>query len=156
MKLEDEIKMPHFDSNFQRAYLNIIYTANTIENFLHIELKKFNITPSQFNVLRILRGQKGKAIAAHAIQERMLHQTSNVTRIIDKLVEKGLVTSEYSTENRRKVDVLITADGLALVNNTDETINGLFGKMSRAVTDEEANLLGNWLERVREEFRNFN
>ncbi len=83
-------------------------------------LKSFNITTPQYNVLRILRGQKGQPMSAFAIQERMLHRTSNVTRILEKLVEKDLVTRESKSSNRRMIDVMLTAKGAELLRATDE------------------------------------
>jgi len=151
MKLEDELKMQQFTDNFQRAYLNIVFTANWLEANMQQQLKPFNLTTPQFNVLRILRGQKGRPMSAFAIQERMIHRTSNVTRILEKLVEKGLVTRESNTANRRMIDVKLTDEGLALVNSTDEMILDTYRKMQMVISEKEAAYIGDCLDRLRED-----
>lgn len=151
MKLEDELKMQQFTDNFQRAYLNIIFTANWLEAGMQQKLKHYNLTAPQFNVLRILRGQKGKPMSAFAIQERMIHRTSNVTRILEKLVEKKLVIRESSPQNRRKIDVTLTGEGLQLVNSTDCLAVDVYNQMAAAISAEEAGRLGDWLDKLREE-----
>lgn len=150
MKLEEELKMQQFTDNFQRAYLNIIFTANWMEAKMQQKLKDFNITAPQFNVLRILRGQKGKPMSAYAIQERMIHRTSNVTRILEKLVEKKLVTRESSTVNRRMIDVKLTEEGLQLINSTDCIAIEAYSQMSAAISDQEAKQMGDWLDKLRD------
>lgn len=152
MKLEDELKMQQFTDNFQRAYLNIVFTANWMTASMQQKLKHFNITAPQFNVLRILRGQKGKPMSAYAIQERMIHRTSNVTRILEKLVEKNLVTRENSTVNRRMIDVKLTEEGLRLINSTDCVAVETYHQMSAVLTEEEAAQIGDWMDKLREIF----
>lgn len=115
------------------------------------KLKHYNITTPQFNVLRILRGQKGKPMSAFAIQERMIHRTSNVTRILEKLVEKQLVTRESSTVNRRMIDVKLTDAGLQLINSMDAVALENYTQMAGAITEAEAGLMGDWLDRIREQ-----
>lgn len=149
MKLEEELKMQQFTDNFQRAYLNIIFTANWMEANMQQKLKLYNITAPQFNVLRILRGQKGKPMSAYAIQERMIHRTSNVTRILEKLVEKNLVTRESSPNNRRMIDVKLTEEGLQLINSTDELAREAYRNMAEVLTEDDAGLMGHWLDQIR-------
>ena len=150
MKLEEELRMQQFTDNFQRAYLNIIFTANWMEANMQQNLKPFNLTAPQFNVLRILRGQKGKPMSAFAIQERMIHRTSNVTRILEKLVEKNLVTRDSSPNNRRMIDVKLTEEGLALINSTDAMAKGMLDKITLVLSDNEARNLGDWLDKLRD------
>lgn len=149
MKLEDELKMQQFADNFQRAYLNIIFTANWMEANMQQKLKQYNLTAPQFNVLRILRGQKGKPMSAYAIQERMIHRTSNVTRILEKLVEKNLATRDSSPNNRRMIDVKLTEEGLNLINSTDEMARSAQVDMAMALSADEAGILGDWLDKIR-------
>jgi DNA-binding MarR family transcriptional regulator len=149
MNLEQEIKMQRFTNEFQRAYLNVIFTANFLEARTHQQLKQFNLTPPQFNVLRILRGQKGQPMSALAIQERMIHRTSNVTRILEKLVEKKLVTRENKPDNRRMIDVLITDKGLELLNEASVLVDNLVGIIESAMSEDQARQLGDWMDAVR-------
>lgn len=150
MKLEDELKMQQFTDNFQRAYLNIIFTANWMEAGMQQKLKQYNLTAPQFNVLRILRGQKGNPMSAFAIQERMIHRTSNVTRILEKLVEKNLVTRDSSPGNRRMIDVKLTEEGLSLINSTDIIPKEAHEKMASVLSEEDARNMGDWLDKIRE------
>ncbi|PSK89866.1 MarR family winged helix-turn-helix transcriptional regulator [Taibaiella chishuiensis] len=151
MKLEDELKMQQFTDNFQKAYLNILFTGNWLEARMQKSLKVFNITTSQYNVLRILRGQKGQPMSAFAIQERMLHRTSNVTRILEKLVEKGLVTRESKSSNRRMIDVMLTAKGAELLKASDEMANESHLQFARTISEAEALQMSDWLDTIRNE-----
>lgn len=150
MKLDEELKMQQFISDFQKVHLNIIFTSNWLESLMQRQLKQFGLTISQFNVLRILRGQKGKPMSAFAIQERMIHRTSNVTRIIEKLVEKNLVTRKHCSTNRRMVDVQLTDEGLKLINSTDNITNEAYGLIAKAISETEAKYLSDWLDKIRE------
>lgn len=150
MKLEEELKMQQFSDHFQRAYLNIIFTANWIEDRMQQDLKRYKLTAPQFNVLRILRGQKGRPISAFGIQERMIHRTSNVTRILEKLVEKELVNRVNNSVNRRMIDVTLTEKGLALINDTDRLAQESYRLISSVLSEQEARKLGDWLDKIRD------
>ncbi|RYZ33036.1 MAG: MarR family transcriptional regulator [Sphingobacteriales bacterium] len=121
-----------------------------METHMQQNLKPYNLTAPQFNVLRILRGQKGKPMSAFAIQERMIHRTSNVTRILEKLVEKSLVTRDSSPNNRRMIDVMLTEQGLELINSTDYLAKEAQEKMASVLSDDDAANLGDWLDKLRE------
>lgn len=151
MKLEDELKMQHFTDNFQKAYLNILFTGNWLESKMQKKLKSFNITTPQYNVLRILRGQKGQPMSAFAIQERMLHRTSNVTRILEKLVEKDLVTRESKSSNRRMIDVMLTPKGAELLRATDDMANEGHLQFAKNMTEADALQMSDWLDSIRTE-----
>lgn len=149
MKLDDELKMHQFIDNFQKAYLNIIFTGTWIETRMQQQLKEYNITAPQYNVLRILRGQKGVPMSAFAIQERMIHRTSNVTRILEKLVEKKLVTRDSCSKNRRMIDVKLTAEGLKLLNDTDDLVTHNYQEIAAVLSSGEALQLSDWLDAIR-------
>lgn len=149
MKLEQELRMSRFRNDFQRAYLNIVFTGNFLQAKMQQDLKKYNLTPSQFNVLRILRGQNGIPIGAFAIQERMIHRTSNVTRIIEKLIDKKLVTRNSNPDNRRMVDILITETGLDMINEADCIAQKAFDDISNALSEDQAKDMADWLDAIR-------
>ncbi|MGC6478761.1 MAG: MarR family winged helix-turn-helix transcriptional regulator [Flavobacteriaceae bacterium] len=86
-------------------------------------LKPYDLTLQQFNVLRILRGQKGKMATLMDVQSKMIHKMSNTTRIIDRLIEKNLVDREVCADNRRKIDLCITPSGLDLLQQLDPLIS---------------------------------
>ncbi len=133
----------------KKTVLNILYTQNIItEKFSEI-LKPYDISEEQFNVLRILRGQKGKPANMCLIQERMLAKTSNTTRLVDKLLLKELVTREVCPENRRKIEVLITPKGLELLTVLDPKVIDYELSFSKNLNTEELDQLNHLLEKFR-------
>lgn len=106
-----------------------------------VKLKAFNISEPQFNVLRILRGRKGQPATVQEIQHEMVQRTSNVTRIIDKLLDKKLVERKECAANRRKMDITITNQGLKLLKKLDEKVLELHQPMIKNLTTAEAKTL---------------
>jgi DNA-binding MarR family transcriptional regulator len=99
----------------------------------------------QFNVLRILRGCKGTPASLQHITTRMIHKTSNTTRIVDRLLEKKLVDRKPCLENRRKVEISITSKGLSLLTTIDPVIDEKENEVANRLTNEElATLLDNY------------
>jgi DNA-binding MarR family transcriptional regulator len=96
-----------------------------------------------------LRGQNGAPIGAFAIRERMIHRTSNVTRIIEKLIDKKLVTRESNPDNRRMVDVLITEAGLHVINEADSIAQKAFNDISKILSENQAKEMADWLDAIR-------
>ncbi len=121
MRLEEEIKQTTFRDDFQKAYLNVVYTAGWLEVRQAAAFKPFGLTLPQFNVLRILRGRHPEPATVALLIERMLDKTSNASRIVDRLVEKQLVTRSVCPANRRAVDIRITEAGLRLLRLMDES-----------------------------------
>ena len=149
MKIEEVVKSTVPMDNSKKIIMNIIYTQNVItENFNEI-LKPYDISSEQFNVLRILRGQKGNPANMCAIQERMLAKTSNTTRLVDKLLLKELVTREVCPENRRKIEVLITPKGLNLLEELEPKVKLHEQSFSKNLSEEEMMQLNELLEKFR-------
>ncbi len=149
MKIEDAIQQREFASTQQKLTMNIVYSAGLI-GFLHLRfLREFDLTPQQFNVLRILRGQRGAKIGVNDISQRMLDPTSNASRIVEKLRVKQLITREICANDRRQAHVFITPSGLGLLERIDEKMrasNDLFD----ALTGEEITTMNNLLDKMRE------
>jgi DNA-binding MarR family transcriptional regulator len=120
--LEEEISQEKFSSEFQKAVLNISVTANVIRAASARFLKNYGVSAEQYNVLRILRGQKGKPASILLIQERMMDKSSNASRLVDKLELKELVTRKQCPSDRRQVEVGITEKGLALLAEIDKPL----------------------------------
>ena len=114
-KIEEAIKQSEFKDSYNKAVVNLLYTHSYLVSFQTAVLKPMDLSPEQYNVLRILRGQQGKPATIAAIQDRMLNTMSNASRLVDKLQAKELVKRDECPENRRKVDVLITEKGLRLL-----------------------------------------
>jgi DNA-binding MarR family transcriptional regulator len=103
--------------------ISILTSGYKINDELSSLFKKFDLSLPQFNVLRILRGQRGKPANLSTVQERMIHKMSNTTRLIDKLIQKGFVKRNICENNRRKIEIYITNSGLELLKSIDETLN---------------------------------
>ena len=149
MTLEDFIKPNSPITISKKTVLNILYTQNTIADKFNELLKPFDISTEQFNVLRILRGQKGKPANMCVIQERMLAKTSNTTRLVDKLLLKELVTRTVCQENRRKIEVLITAKGLSILTELDPKVIDFEKNMVQKLSNSELEQLNFLLEKIR-------
>ena len=149
MKIEDVLKSTAPMDNSKKIILNILYTQSIItENFNEI-LKPHELSGEQYNVLRILRGQKGNPANMSLLQERMVAKTSNTTRLVDKLLAKGLVTRKVCSENRRKIEVLITQKGLDVLKELDPKVIKHENSLSSNLTQDEIAQLNQLLEKYR-------
>ncbi|MGA0273026.1 MAG: MarR family winged helix-turn-helix transcriptional regulator [Flavobacteriaceae bacterium] len=108
-----------------------------INEQLMLVLKPFGISIQQFNVLRILRGQKGVAANLFTVQEKMVNKMSNTTRIIDKLIDKSFVERIICKENRRKIELFITEEGLNFLKKVDPIIDQTEEKMTNHLSEKE-------------------
>ena len=149
MKIEDELKSTVPLDNSKKIILNILYTQNVVTDKLNEILKPFDLSGEQYNVLRILRGQKGNPANMCVIQDRMLAKTSNTTRLVDKLLLKDLVTRNVCPQNRRKIEVLITLKGLDILAHLDPKIKEHENSFSKNLNSEELELLNQLLEKYR-------
>lgn len=100
----------------------LLRAGNRLDDELNALTKAFGISLPQFNVLRILRGQKGKPANLSTLNEHMIHKMSNTTRLVDKLIEKKLVERCICQKNRRKVEITITQQGLDLLTSIDDKL----------------------------------
>jgi len=149
MKIEEEIKSTVALDNSKKIILNVLYTQNVIADKLNEILKPYDLSGEQYNVLRILRGQKGNPANMCVIQERMLAKTSNTTRLVDKLLLKNLVTRNVCPENRRKIEVLITQKGLDILTELDPKVQEHENFFSKNLNTEELEQLNQLLEKFR-------
>ncbi len=149
MKIEDIIKSTVAMEDSKRVILNIMYTQNVISDKFNEIMKPYDLSSEQYNVLRILRGQKGKPANMCIIQERMLAKSSNTTRLIDKLLLKDFVTREVCPDNRRKIEVLITPKGLDVLAELDPKVDEHEKFFAKNLNQEELVQLNNLLEKYR-------
>lgn len=151
MTLEDIIKPTSPLPLPRKTLLNIMYTQTFIADKFSEIMKPYDLSGEQYNVLRILRGQKGCPANMCSIQERMLAKTSNTTRLVDKLLLKRLVTREICPDNRRKMEVLITSKGLELLQELDPKVEAHEESYSKNLTIEELGSLNELLEKYRKQ-----
>jgi DNA-binding MarR family transcriptional regulator len=145
-RIEDEIQQKKFTSIHQKVVVNLIYTANWLQNKQQEFFKPFGITGQQFNILRILKGHFPNTISGTEIKGRMLDRNSDVSRLLDRLAAKNLLTKTTCPNDKRASDVLITKQGLALLEELDKT-----QKQDKvlSLTADEANLLSDLLDKSR-------
>lgn len=149
MKIEEVIKSTMPMDNSKKIILNVLFTQNVITDNFNELLKPYEISGEQYNVLRILRGQKGNPANMSMIQERMVARTSNTTRLVDKLLLKELVTRKVCPENRRKIEVLITQKGLDVLKEIDPKLIEHEQSFSKKLNSEELEQLNHLLEKYR-------
>jgi DNA-binding MarR family transcriptional regulator len=120
MKLEDEIKQTKpFKNEIQKLVLNISVTSSWLNTILTEMLKPYEISAPQYNVLRILKDKYPDSYCNQEITARMIDKNSNATRIVDKLIVKGLVKRSENPGDRRAVEIVTTEKGLALLEQID-------------------------------------
>ena len=149
MRIEEIIKSTVTLDDAKKVILNVMFTQNVINDKFNELLKPYDLSGEQYNVLRILRGQKGLPTNMFVIQERMIAKNSNTTRLIDKLLLKELVTREVCPENRRKIEVLITDKGLNLLTELDPKVIAHEQQFASNLTTEELHQLNTLLEKYR-------
>lgn len=149
MRLEDEIKQKSFRSGYHKVAVNLIYTYNWYMNYQQQLLKPFDITPQQFNILRILRGQYPAPATIKLIKERMLDKMSDASRIVEKLRLKGLIKRDQCDMDRRRVDIVITQKGLDILAKTDKQ-DEIIDRLLSGLDETEINALNDYLDKLRE------
>jgi DNA-binding MarR family transcriptional regulator len=150
MNIEDIIKTESQLPNSRRLLINLIYTTNWVSEQFTEVLKPYSLSTPQFNVLRILRGQKGKPANLSTIQDRMVSKMSNTTRLVDKLLTKGLVKRVICEDNRRKVEITITEKGLELLQELDPIVNTHESEMTNKLSEKEITDLTELLNKLRD------
>lgn len=144
MKIEEEIKH-QFGSARQRAATNVIFTSNWILNQIAIALKPTGLSLQQVNVLSVLHGQKDHTATINLIKDRLIDRMPNVSRLVNKLMEKGLIEKERNFSDQRVVYVKLTAKGLEL----KERARTLMDENEIGLSEVEADTLNSLLERLR-------
>ena len=149
MAIEQEIQQPKFKTEHQRALVNLLFTYGwSIERIKQLVTCE-GITHQQYNILRILRGSLPKPLSTLQIRERMLDKMSDTSRIVDRLVVKGLAKNTLCKKDRRLVDVTITEKGKKLLEKLDgrqPEMDNIFGNLSTT----EAAQLNTLLNKIRE------
>lgn len=147
--IEEEIKQQKkFSSEYEKAVVNILFTSGWLYNLNAARFKKYDITPEQYNVLRILRGAYPKPMMLNEITCRMLDKSSNATRLVEKLRLKGYVKRDLCPTNRRQVDIVITEKGLSLLTKIDKEADEWYNNL-KTITKTEAQELNRILDKLR-------
>ena len=147
MSIEKDINQTKFRNEHQKVLINIIYTANWLNEQVKIFLDKEDITRQQFNILRILRGA-GEPISTLQIRQRMLDKMSDTSRIVDRLELKGLVKKNICENDKRMVDVYITVKGKKLLEKLDRTEDDM-NNIAAALSEADAKAMNKLLDKLR-------
>lgn len=149
MDIQNEVKASANIPIHKKVLLNVLFCQNEINEKMNEILKPFDLSTEQFNVLRILRGQKGNPANMSCVKERMICKTSNTTRLVDKLLNKKFVTREICPSNRRKIEVNITQSGLDILSILDPKIIAHESQFASNLDDLELEQLNVLLEKYR-------
>jgi DNA-binding MarR family transcriptional regulator len=138
MTLREDIQQTKpFRSLREEAALNIVRTSTTLADEMDELLKMRGITGTQYNVLRILRGAEPNGLCRNELRDRMLTRMPDVTRLLDRMEEGGLVTRTRGSEDRRLVSTRITEKGRRLVDELDQPVHEFHQRRLGHVTDEQ-------------------
>jgi MarR family transcriptional regulator, 2-MHQ and catechol-resistance regulon repressor len=149
MGIDKDIQQFKFRNMHQKAAINLIYTVGWLRDKTRSIFEAEDITLQQFNILRILRGSFPQPLSTLQIRERMLEKMSDTSRIVDRLIVKGLVKKLTCKNDRRLVDVIISDKGKKLLERLDtrqDEIDGVMGNLS----EKDANILSDLLDKIRE------
>ena len=148
MSIEQDIKQEKFLNEYEKVAVNILFTGSWLYHVNAQRLRVHSITPEQFNVLRILRGSQPKALMLADITCRMIDKSSNATRLVEKLRQKGLVKREICENNRRQVDIVITSKGLDVLSEIDAESDAWMATL-KSISKSEASELNRVLDKLR-------
>ena len=150
-KLREELKQTKpFASPEEEVYLNIIRTAEALSWGVAETLKGAELTPTQYNVLRILRGAGSEGATCGQISERMVTKDSDITRLLERLESRGLITRAREGQDRRFIIARITPEGLRLLAGLDEPIAECHKRQIGHLGREKLASLGKLLSAARE------
>jgi len=148
MGIDKDIQQAKFRNVYQKAGINLIFTLGWLKDRTKPIFDSEGITSQQFNILRILRGSYPKPLSTLQIRERMLEKMSDTSRIVDRLIAKGLVKKLVCKSDRRLVDVIISDKGKKLLERLDEREAELDGALNN-LTEKEAIVLSDLLDKLR-------
>jgi DNA-binding MarR family transcriptional regulator len=148
MGIEKDIQQTNFRNEHQKLGINIMYTANWLNEKIASILSQEDITQQQYNILRILRGAD-KPLSTLQIRARMLDKMSDTSRIVDRLVAKELVEKNTCPTDKRLVDVVLSKKGFAMLEKLDQ-LNHHLDALMKGISEKDANTMNQLLDQLRE------
>ncbi len=149
MRISEAIKQQKFKSNQDMALINLLYTSNWLKDHQRTFFDNYDLKAQHYNVLRILKGKYPDVSSPGEIKEVMLDKAPDLTRLIDKLIKMRLVDRKVCEKNRRKVDVIITKEGIDYLNTITGEMEKIESGMKNKLTDQEALKLSDLLDKLR-------
>ena len=147
MGIEQDIQQPNFRNEFQKMGINLLFTANWLNEQIGKMLSEEGVTQQQYNILRILRGS-AKPLSTLKIRERMLDKMSDTSRIVDRLIAKELVVKNTCEKDKRLVDITLSPKGLDLVDQLDQ-FNDRIDALLKGINASEAATMNQILDKIR-------
>jgi DNA-binding MarR family transcriptional regulator len=132
-----------------RIFVALLQAADALAQEAEQLLKAAGLTGAQYNVLRILRGAEPEGLACRAIGDRMISHDPDMTRLLDRMEKRGLITRARQTDDRRVVKTRITAPGLSLLRTLDQPVHDLHKRQFRHMPAARLKILSDLLEEVR-------
>lgn len=148
VRLEEAIKQKKFVNDHIHASINLYYTASQHLHYLNRILKPYQLSIQQFNILRILKGRKGEPISVKKLTDRMIDKMSNASRLVEKLRSKGLVERRACQNDRRQVEVLITSEGIEIVEKASILIEEGTMQYLSSLSGQDAKELNTLLDKI--------
>jgi DNA-binding MarR family transcriptional regulator len=147
MGIEQDIQQPNFRNEFQKMGINLLFTANWLNEQIGKMLSEEGVTQQQYNILRILRGS-ATPLSTLKIRERMLDKMSDTSRIVDRLIAKELVVKNTCEKDKRLVDITLSPKGLDLVDQLDR-YNERIDALLKGINESEAQMMNQILDKIR-------
>jgi DNA-binding MarR family transcriptional regulator len=147
MGIEQDIQQPNFRNEFQKMGINLLFTANWLNEQIGKMLSDEGVTQQQYNILRILRGST-TPLSTLKIRERMLDKMSDTSRIVDRLIAKELVVKNTCEKDKRLVDITLSPKGLDLVDQLDQ-YNERIDALLKGINESEAQMMNQILDKIR-------
>jgi DNA-binding MarR family transcriptional regulator len=147
MSIDKDIQQRNFRNEYQKATVNVLFSAGWINERMKQFFGEVDITPQQYNILRILRGSQ-TPLSTQQVRDRMLDKMSDASRIVDRLIKKELVNKSICTADKRLVDIVISSKGLALLQQLDDR-NKELDSIAANLTEAEAKTLNTLLDKMR-------
>jgi DNA-binding MarR family transcriptional regulator len=147
MGIEQDIQQPNFRNEFQKMGINLLFTANWLNEQIGKMLSEEGVTQQQYNILRILRGS-ATPLSTLKIRERMLDKMSDTSRIVDRLIAKELVVKNTCEKDKRLVDIILSPKGIGLVDQLDQ-YNERIDALLKGINESEAKTMNQILDKIR-------
>jgi DNA-binding MarR family transcriptional regulator len=149
MQIERQLNTDDFANPYVKVGINIQYTSSWVFTFVTQILKKYNLSLQQYNVLRALELSHPKPLSVKTISESMVDINSNVSRLVDKLVDKGFSERHQEDSDKRKVKIIITNEGIVTVQNSTKELIEQFTNRAKTISEDEATILSDLLDKLR-------
>jgi MarR family multiple gene transcriptional regulator MgrA len=150
MKLELELNQARFNTLEEKTIVNILFTAYRVNDLTSSVLSPYDLSIQQFNILRILRGRHPECATVNLLRQRMMDKNSGVSRLVEKLRKKNLITRNINEQDRRQVDIRITEKGLDLLAVLDDKMKPVFN-YARTLNPAQLSQLNDLLDNLRDQ-----